>query len=130
MISPSKLRRSCLGLVLLAAGCTASHVAWRRLDQPTPLKPDEIVWIWGGGVVNKWDAVVITQDSVSGVPYELPLPCDSCRRSLPRTQVDSMAVAYNAKHLDSKEGLDVAGAVGLVILLEIVVCTAIGATHC
>jgi len=53
------------------------------------------VWIWSGGQVKKWHAVVITQDSVSGIPYSVPLKCYGCRRSMPRTQLDSMKLGYH-----------------------------------
>ncbi len=117
------LRRSGLPFALMVAGCTSPQLAWRRLDQPTPLKPDELVWIWSRGVSNKWHAVSITQDSVSGVPYELPLPCDSCRRRLPRSEIDSMQVAQYTNHSDSKVLLEGAAAIGAVLLLELALCS-------
>ena len=133
------LRCSCLVSVLLATGCS-SYSQWRPLDEPTPVKPRDLVWIWSVGTVKKWKAVVITQDSVSGIPYQMrrggrgslrrPYRCgDSCRRTLPRTQVDSMKLEYLGHHIDSKEVVQVAGAVTLVLLAEVVVCTIIGATH-
>ncbi len=33
---------------------------------------------------------MVNSDSVSGIPYKMPLDCDSCRRSIPLTQVDSL----------------------------------------
>jgi len=88
------------------------------------------VWIWRGGLVNKWHAVVITHDSVSGVPYELPLPCDSCRHTLPRSQVDSMDVGYE-RHKVSNGGraLEYVGVVALAILVEAGVCALIHANN-
>src|SRR6267142_6623677 len=111
MIPDTMLRFLCLLLVLLAGACGTNHLAWRRLDQPTPLKPDDVVWIWGGGSAQKWHAVVITRDSVSGVSYELPLPCDSCRRSLPRSQIDSMQVGYQV-HKGGSRPLEYIGVIG------------------
>src|SRR5882762_6290822 len=88
------VRCSCLVvLVALAAGCPR-YWGWRRVDQPTPLKPYADVRIWTGGKVQEWHGVVISDDSVSGIPYRTSLKCDSCRRSLPRTQVDSMKLGY------------------------------------
>jgi len=52
------------------------------------------VWIWTKGGVEKWRAVVITQDSVSGIPFESSRKCLVCRRSIPRVQVDSMKHGY------------------------------------
>src|SRR5213083_1526052 len=87
------VRCSLIASVLLAAGCF-NYWGRRRVDQPTPVKPYQPVWIWSGGQVKKWHAVVITQDSVSGIPYRMSLKCDSCRRSMPRTQVDSIRLGY------------------------------------
>ena len=63
------VRCSLLASVLLAVGCS-NYWGRRRVDQPTPVKPHNPVWIWSGGQVKKWHAVVITQDSVSGIPYQ------------------------------------------------------------
>ncbi len=38
----------------------------------------------------RWHAAMVNSDSVSGIPYKMPLDCDSCRRSIPLTQVDSL----------------------------------------
>jgi hypothetical protein len=120
-------------LALLAAGCS-TYWRQRPLDQPAQLNPNHPVWIWSRGAVNKWYAVVITPDSVSGIPYELPLTCDSCRRSLPRAQVDSMKVAYVGQHTTAT---DVAAGVGLVaavvtadMILEYVLCSALPRNSC
>jgi len=88
------VRCSLLVAVLMSAGCS-SYWGRRRVDQPTPVKAHQPVWIWSGGQVKKWHAVVITQDSVSGIPYSVPLKCYGCRRSMPRTQVDSMKLGYH-----------------------------------
>ena len=129
MVRHAMQRYTWLVFVSLAAGCATSHLAWRRLDDPTRLKPDKLVWIWGGGELNKWHSVVVTQDSVTGVPYDIPLPCDSCQRSLPRNQIDSMKVSYQ-QHNVAKEVFVGAGLVFLAILAEAGVCTLIHAEHC
>ena len=110
-------RCSCFMFALLVASCSPS---WGRrpLDQPTPVKPDDAVLIWRHGAFNTWHAVVITQDSVSGIPYEMSLTCDSCRLSLPRSQVDSLQLGYLRHHIDSKAVLQVAGLAALGILVE------------
>jgi len=92
------VRSSAVAGVLLTAGC--SYWGRRPLDQPTPVKESNPVWIWSRGAVQKWHAVVITQDLVSGIPFELPLECEhdvhhpNCRRGIPRAQVDSMKLGY------------------------------------
>lgn len=123
----------CISVVcaVMVANCsTNSAVGWRRVDQTTPVKSHDLVWIWSRTGTSKWYAVRVTQDSVSGLPYEMPWTCDSCRRSLPRSVVDSMQVGYEIHRSDSKTILEVAGAVGAALLIEIAICTAIGARSC
>ena len=38
----------------------------------------------------QWHALRITADSVTGIPFIRPITCDSCRRSVPRSEVDSI----------------------------------------
>jgi hypothetical protein len=40
--------------------------------------------------MERWHALVIGADSISGVPYVRPPGCDSCRVALPRAEVDSV----------------------------------------
>ena len=115
---------SALAFVLLAAGCSSG---WGRgpLGLPTPLRPRDVVRIWSGGEVQKWHAVVITEESVSGIPHQMPVSCDSCVLRIPRTQVDSMK-------LDNKgpNALEMVGIVALALVAEGVVCALIGAKSC
>jgi len=122
--------------LLLAVGCSGGRWEPRRIDLPFPLEPSDVVfapsyvvWIWSAGKVEKWHAVVITPDSVSGIPYRMALQCDSCRRSMPRAQVDSMKVGpYQGGR--GPNALEVAGVVGAALLLEIVICSVEGAKTC
>lgn len=58
----------CLFLVflLLIAGCR--YWGWRRVEQPTPEGYLDTVRIWTGGEVQLWYDVLISKDSVSGIP--------------------------------------------------------------
>ncbi len=113
-------RCSLLVFVLLGTGCL--YWGRRRVDQPTPIKPSNPVWIWSGGTVEKWHAVVITENSVSGIPYRMPLWCGSCRLSIPRTRVDSMKLGY---HTVPEVVLVGAGALTALTLAEAAVCTVV-----
>ena len=130
------MRYSHLAFVLVAAGCghwqprpgIDTPVGHGYLNEMPPLKPSDPVWIWSGGKVEKWRAVVITPASVSGIPYGTSLKCDTCRRSIPRAQVDSMKVGpYQGR---GPNALEVAGIVGAALLLEIVICSVVGAKTC
>ena len=83
--------RRCMacGLAALAAGCGAG---WHRSPSPPvgPLPARQQVEVWRRGSALRWHAVVVGADSVSGVPFILPVTCDSCRVQLPRTEVDSL----------------------------------------
>ena len=113
--------------LLLAVGCSGGQWAPRRIELPFPLEPSDIVGIWSGGKVEKWHAVVITPDSVSGIPYRMALQCDRCRRSMPRAQVDSMTLGHETR---APNVLLLAGVVAAAIGLEMVICSAIGPKNC
>ena len=49
--------------------------------------------VWSHGNVEQWRAVVVSQDSISGIPNKKPLGCGSCRRSIALTDVDSLRAA-------------------------------------
>jgi hypothetical protein len=110
------VRWALLASVLVAAGC--SNWGRRRVDQPTPINPHDPVWIWTRGGVEKWRAVVITHDSVSGIPFEFR-ECTMCRRSIPRVQVDSMVHGY---HTLAEGVTDIVGMAAVVTLGDFVVC--------
>lgn len=63
--------------------------------------------------------MVMTRDSVSGIPYQMPVSCDSCRRSIPRTRVDSIRL------VDKTPARNVAEFVGILaaaVIADGVVC--------
>ena len=82
-------RCSCVGLLILGQGCWTRS---RRLDQPTPIRPDDTVWIWSGRKGVRWHGVDMSNDSVSGIPYTQSLRCDECRQRISRAEVDSIVV--------------------------------------
>lgn len=117
---------SSLAFVLLAAGC-AGYWGRRPLDQATPVvKPDNPVWIWRGATVEKWHDVVITLDSVSGIPFNQSLKCTGCRRSIPRAEVDSMKLGY--KTFDEKLIEGVGGVAASLALLGLL-CAVVDPHH-
>src|SRR2546428_5073386 len=112
------MRYSRLAFVLWAAAC-GQH--WNPpLEQPTPMKPSDAVLIWSSGTVEKWHGVVLTSDSVSGIPYGTSLECDSCRRNIPLVLVDSMKVRHWTA---AQTSLVIGGALAAAPLLEYAVCS-------
>jgi hypothetical protein len=122
------MRSRLVAIVLLVAGCSG-YWGRRPLDQPIPVKRSDPVWIWTRSGVEKWHAVVITQDSVSGIPFDIPAQCEldahralavpSCRRAIPRTQVDSMKLGYRTF---AQNVTEVVGVVALLTVADGVVC--------
>jgi hypothetical protein len=83
--------RSALMLVLLLpqAACGAG---WHRIDPvgPSGVPERQQVQVWHGSKRLQLHAVRVDRDSVSGVPFQKPTECDSCRISLPSSAVDSL----------------------------------------
>jgi len=76
-----------VAFLLVCWGCWTSV---RRLNEPTPIRPDDAVWIWSGAQGVRWHDVVMNRDSVTGIPFPFPPSCYECRRGIPRTAVDSI----------------------------------------
>ena len=86
-------------VLLFAAGCASTPgVHWLTEDiHPVAVRGDrrlDRVRIWTRDSVVQWRAVLVTRDSISGIPSSLPTPCDSCRLALPVSAVDSLSVGY------------------------------------
>lgn len=75
-------------LLLLAAGCVGGH----RITEPGPvaLTPNQQLLIYHHTEVLRWHAVVVTHDSITGIPYKMAINCQDCRRRMARTDVDSI----------------------------------------
>jgi hypothetical protein len=97
-------RRSLLASVTLVNACGAG---WHRAE-PSPasqLPPRQQVQIWQGPQKRVLHAVVVTADSISGVPYQISPDCDSCRVYLARNTVDSMRLGNMEKGALKSVGL-------------------------
>lgn len=79
-----------MAFAALALGVTAC-AGWHRVEvAPESLPPRQDVQVWTGHDSRTLHGVVITPDSVYGVPFQLPLACDTCRVAFPRARVDSI----------------------------------------
>jgi len=78
----------------LAVVCAACGAGWHRPAhlEPGPLAPRQQVEVWSGGSVQRWHAVQVGPDSMSGIPFVRPTTCDICRIALSRAAVDSIRV--------------------------------------
>ncbi len=121
MVRVLMARSLAFALVLLMTGC--GYWGRRPIDQPTPVKPHDPVWIWRHDTVSKWHDVVITQDSVSGIPFGTSRDCYArCRRSIPRVQVDSMKQGYRTV---LQNVTTVTGVTILALFAEAAVCAVV-----
>ncbi len=84
-------------LLVLCEDCGPS-IHWMRED----LHPREVrgerrldeVRIWSGKVETQWRAVLVTEDSITGIPRTTSPMGDSSRVRLPLSAVDSIQVGY------------------------------------
>ena len=84
----SRTAGACSTLVLVLGGCGAG---WHRVDPGTaPIAQRQQAQVWHDDRFERWHAVLVGSDSVSGVPYFRAVGCDSCRVALPRDAVDSL----------------------------------------
>jgi hypothetical protein len=134
--------------LLLAGGCVFT---WRRAPLPEPPAAHSRsqpfhhdVRIYSDTQLFEWRKVRLTHDSITGVPVDKGRWCESCRRGVARTAVDSLwihdysvlaksvrfvaglvAFAY-AYYLLVKERLTMAGR----STMRVLVCFALVATGC
>jgi hypothetical protein len=112
-------RSSYLLIALLVAVEGCGYWGRRSVDPQTHIRAGDTVWIWTDGRVVQWHDVVITQDSVAGIPLDMPRHCVACRRTISRSQVDSMKIVYKTGVQKIGEG---AGIVAGLLLVEVAVC--------
>ena len=85
--------RDLLSMLILAFGLAGCGAGWHRTQlAPGPLPKRQQVQVWHGGSVERWHGVVLSSDSISGIPFLRPAACDSCRFALSRTDIDSLRV--------------------------------------
>jgi len=70
----------------------ACGAGWHRIEPvvPSTLPQRQQVQVWQGRQRLQLHAIRVDHDSVSGVPFQKPTDCDSCRISLPSSTVDSL----------------------------------------
>ena len=117
MMPRSRLRSLLLlALALVQAACGAG---WRRVEDPLAAarqRPRQQVQVWQAGRARQLHSVVVTADSVSGVPYLEPPDCDSCRIAVPRAAVDSLRFGNSTAGLWRSVGLGAGILLGLAII--------------
>jgi hypothetical protein len=103
---------------MLACGCGAG---WHQ-PAPVPLgalPARQQVQVWQGGTALRWHAVRVGADSVSGIPFQRPVACDSCRTAVPRASVDSLRLGSPVAGFWKTVGL----IGGSVVLAGVIYCS-------
>jgi hypothetical protein len=75
--------------LLSQAACSAG---WHRIEPvvPSSLPERQQVQVWQDRQRLQLHAIRVDHDSVSGVPFQKPTDCDSCRISVPSSSIVSL----------------------------------------
>ena len=101
---------------LLHTGCGAGWQATPLAPGPLPARQQGQIWTGGGPL--RWHALVITPDSITGVPFTSSPSCDSCRVALSRGAVDSVRLGNPTAGFWKSVGLGL----GVTFAAAIVIC--------
>lgn len=102
-----------LGLV------TACGAGWHREDlaPQSHLPPRQQVQLWVGGQARVLHAVRVGVDSITGVPFQSPPSCDSCRVAVARSTLDSIRLGNQERGALRSIGFGYAALAGAALLL-------------
>ena len=81
------MRYSLLSLVLLLGACLGGRV---HVDEWTDIAITQQVDVWTQGQHWRLYGITVLLDSITGIPTDVSLDCDSCRVGFPRSQIDSV----------------------------------------
>jgi len=70
--------------------------------------------VWSGSRSYQWHALIVTADSVTGIPFHQPVECTRCRRGLGRGAVDSVRAGRPVAGFWKTFGLVMGGAVAIL----------------
>ena len=106
-----------LAVCVLFQGCGAG---WHQPAEvgPAEFKPRQQVQVWRGATAHRWHGVIVASDTISGVPFQEPLDCDSCRIAFPRASVDSIRFGNPVAGFWKSVGL----AVGIMMVPVALMC--------
>jgi hypothetical protein len=105
-----------LGLALLQTGCGAGWHTTALASGPLPPRQQAQVWTDGRSV--RLHGLIVTDDSLSGVPYIRSPACDSCRVAIPRGSVDSVRLGNPTAGFWKTVGLGM----GVTLAAGLVIC--------
>ena len=86
-----RLMASRLASSVLPCGCSTG---WRRISvaDRVAVPGHQQAEVWRRGHVQRLQGLVVSGDSVGGIPFPHTPGCDTCRVAIARTEVDSIRV--------------------------------------
>lgn len=109
-------RTAAIALASLHIGCGAG---WRTTPLASGPQPQrQQAQVWTGGRALRWHALVVGDDSISGVPFNRPPACDTCRVAVQREEVDSLRLGNPTAGFWKSVGLGL----GLSMIGALVIC--------
>ncbi len=88
------MRYSLLSVVLLLGACLGGRV---HVDEWTDIAVTQPVDVWTQGQHWHLYGVTVLLDSITGIPTDVTLDCDSCRVGFPRSQIDSVVTRHQSE---------------------------------
>ncbi len=88
------MRYSLLSLVLLLGACLGGRV---HVDEWTDIAVTQPVDVWTQGQHWHLYGVTVLLDSITGIPTDVTLDCDSCRVGFARSQIDSVVTRHQSE---------------------------------
>ena len=76
---------------LLVAACLGGRV---HVDEWTDIAIEQNVDVWTQGQHWRLHGVTVLLDSLTGIPSDVALSCDSCRVGFPRSGIDSVVTRH------------------------------------
>jgi hypothetical protein len=120
-VMPRKSLHTSTAVLVASVLTQACGAGWHQPAQmaPGPLPARQQVQVWQRGRALQWHAVSVSSDSVTGIPFHKSADCDSCRLTMPRSQVDSLRLGNPTAGFWKTVGL----VVGIPVLAVVVICS-------
>ena len=90
------MRTASLSALLLLGACVAGRV---HVDEWSDIGITQTVDVWTQGQQWRLYGVTVLLDSITGIPTDASLSCDSCRVGFPRSQIDSVVTRQHSELL-------------------------------
>jgi hypothetical protein len=97
-------------------------VRWRTEDiHPKGVREDRLLTqarLYTRDSVLEWRTVVVSRDSITGIPSTMSEQCITCRRAIPAAAVDSLRVGYAERRKNDSSDFWLASLIVLGLLFS------------